>query len=48
MKVFFSPQGLSELVEWTFTLYEQKSKDAFKTPKADGEGAYTVHFTISF
>lgn len=46
--MFFSPQGLSELVEGTFTFYEQKSKDTFKTPKADREGAYTVHFTISF
>lgn len=33
VKRFFSSEALSELVERTFTLYEQKSRDVFKTPK---------------
>lgn len=48
VKRYFSSEGLSELVKWTFTLYEQKSKDTFKTPKVASEDAYPVCFTIYF
>lgn len=46
VKRFFSSEGLSESVERTFTLQEQKSKDTFKMPEVAWEGAYTVFHNL--
>lgn len=48
VKYFFTSEGLSALVEWTFTSYEQESKDTFKTPKDSKSCLHNVfHYLLS-